>query len=106
MRRRSALVLVWLFLCPIVASVAWNVDERLALVLVATALVGLLALAADRVRTAAGDAASRGDGDGWSLIPNRQYEGRHAESGGIARGEQERALREIEEDAERRDGER
>ncbi|MFC7068872.1 hypothetical protein [Halobaculum lipolyticum] len=105
MRRRSAVVLVWVFLCPIVASVAWNVDRRLALALVATALGGVVALAAGRVRAAVGDAASRGEGDGWSLIPNRQYEGRHAESGGIARGEQERALREIEAEAERRDRE-
>jgi len=31
----------------------------------------------------------------WDAIPRRQYEGRHAESGGIARGEQERALEEL-----------
>jgi len=36
---------------------------------------------------------SRGDdGTVWDAIPERQYGGRHAESGGIARQEQERAL--------------
>jgi hypothetical protein len=41
--------------------------------------------------------ASNGDTDDsvWDAIPDRQYEGRHAESGGIARGEQERALEEL-----------
>jgi hypothetical protein len=33
----------------------------------------------------------------WNAIPSRQYEGRHAESGGIARGEQERALEDVQE---------
>jgi hypothetical protein len=31
----------------------------------------------------------------WNLIPSWQYDGRHAESGGIARGEQEKALRDV-----------
>ncbi|WP_245726677.1 hypothetical protein [Natronorubrum sediminis] len=33
--------------------------------------------------------------DVWNAIPSRQYEGRHVESGGLARGEQERALEDI-----------
>lgn len=47
---------------------------------------------------------SRGDSDGesvWETIPDWQYDGRHVESGGLSRGEQENALREIQERAER-----
>ncbi|QLH84060.1 hypothetical protein [Halosimplex pelagicum] len=43
------------------------------------------------------------DGDGgsvWSAIPDTQYTGRHAESGGIARKEQEDAIRELRESEE------
>jgi hypothetical protein len=45
-----------------------------------------------------GDSGSDDDRDGtvWDVIPSRQYGGRHAESGGIARDEQERAIRDIE----------
>lgn len=32
----------------------------------------------------------------WNVIPRWQYDGRHVESGGIARGEQEKALDDIE----------
>ncbi|MEA1932005.1 MAG: hypothetical protein U9O06_10730 [Euryarchaeota archaeon] len=39
----------------------------------------------------------------WNAIPSWQYDGRHAESGGLARGEQEQALQEIHDDAQRRD---
>jgi hypothetical protein len=40
--------------------------------------------------------ASRdGDDSVWNAIPSRQYAGRHAESGGIARAEQENALEEL-----------
>ncbi|RXK50042.1 hypothetical protein [Halorientalis pallida] len=63
-----------------------------------------------RGRSADGDGAAEADPDGaepaddtgsvWDFIPGRQYSGRHAESGGIARGEQERALRDVERKAE------
>lgn len=51
------------------------------------------------------DAADRGDGDGaesnvWNAIPPWQYNGRHAESGGLTRGEQEQALRDIQRQAD------
>ncbi|MFC7141741.1 hypothetical protein ACFQMA_18130 [Halosimplex aquaticum] len=47
-------------------------------------------------------ARTRGDGNGsvWSAIPDTQYTGRHAESGGIARKEQEDALRELQDERE------
>ena len=40
------------------------------------------------------------DSSVWDAIPSWQYEGRHVESGGLARAEQEQALREIEQTAE------
>ncbi|WP_436924321.1 hypothetical protein [Halosimplex amylolyticum] len=44
------------------------------------------------------------NGDGgssvWSGIPESQYTGRHAESGGIARQEQEDAIRELQDEHE------
>jgi uncharacterized alpha-E superfamily protein len=38
--------------------------------------------------------------DVWEVIPSWQYTGRHVESGGLARDEQEAALADIEEQAE------
>lgn len=38
--------------------------------------------------------------DVWEVIPSWQYTGRHAESGGLARDEQEAALTDIEEQVE------
>ncbi|APX97829.1 hypothetical protein [Natronorubrum daqingense] len=40
------------------------------------------------------------DSDVWNAIPSWQYEGRHVESGGLARGEQERALEDIQRQAD------
>lgn len=37
----------------------------------------------------------------WDAIPDWQYEGRFAEAGGIARGEQERAVSDLQERADR-----
>lgn len=45
-----------------------------------------------------GDADSGGNSV-WNAIPSRQYTGRHVESGGLARDDQEKALAEIEEQA-------
>ncbi|MCW8171891.1 hypothetical protein [Natrialba swarupiae] len=36
----------------------------------------------------------------WNAIPRWQYEGRHVESGGLARGEQEQALADIQRQAD------
>lgn len=43
------------------------------------------------------------DGDVWDAIPGSQYDGRHAESGGLTRGEQEAAIRDVAEQAEELD---
>ena len=45
----------------------------------------------------------RSDGTVWDAIPSWQYTGRHVESGGLTRDEQERALRDVREQAEQRD---
>jgi hypothetical protein len=52
------------------------------------------------------ESADEDTGSVWDCIPGRQYGGRHAESGGITRGEQERAIRDIERKGERIEGER
>ena len=49
--------------------------------------------------------SDEGGGSVWNVIPSRQYDGRHAESGGLARGEQEAAIEEIQQDAAERDPE-
>ncbi|WP_436346456.1 hypothetical protein [Natronorubrum sp. FCH18a] len=41
-----------------------------------------------------------GESDVWDAIPSWQYEGRHVESGGLARGEQEQALQDIQQRAD------
>jgi hypothetical protein len=58
-----------------------------------------------RVRRRGADAED-GGGAVWEAIPSWQYDGRHVESGGLARGEQEAALAEVEEQAARRERER
>jgi hypothetical protein len=63
------------------------------------------------VALAVGGAVRRdvGDADGggesvWELVPAWQYTGRHVESGGLARDEQEAALADVEEQARARRG--
>lgn len=53
-----------------------------------------------RLRDLAASLFGRDDGTVWNAIPGRQYDGRHAESGGIARGEQEAAIDAVQEQAE------
>ncbi|WP_226482060.1 hypothetical protein [Natrinema amylolyticum] len=60
-----------------------------------------LAIGLEWRRAATDDPSSADESDDedrsnvWDAIPPWQYGGRHVESGGIARGEQERALRDI-----------
>lgn len=62
-------------------------------------LVGVCAVALYR-RVAGGDEREEGDASTvWDAIPSWQYDGRHVESGGLARDEQEQALDEIRETA-------
>ncbi|WP_323676812.1 hypothetical protein [Halorubellus sp. PRR65] len=41
--------------------------------------------------------------DVWDAIPGSQYAGRHAESGGLTRGEQEAAIADVQKQAEELD---
>ncbi|MFC6785767.1 hypothetical protein ACFQFH_07610 [Halobaculum halobium] len=112
MRRAAALVLASLLIGPAVAAVLWNVDERIGIALAGATIALVLALLIARLRAAlsdraggsggeGGDSGDGGEGDGWSLVPAWQYEGRFAEAGGIAKSEQEQALREVDKQAER-----
>ncbi|UPV73763.1 hypothetical protein M0R89_14600 [Halorussus limi] len=49
------------------------------------------------------DSSDGDDGTVWDAIPSRQYGGRHAESGGVTREQQERALGEVQRRAEELD---
>ncbi|MFC6904025.1 hypothetical protein [Halalkalicoccus tibetensis] len=44
--------------------------------------------------------ADGSDGSVWNAIPDRQYGGRHVESGGLTREEQERSIEEVQRQAE------
>ncbi|WP_415382030.1 hypothetical protein [Halosimplex sp. TS25] len=63
--------------------------------LAAAVLLYLAICAVLFTRTRGGDGGSV-----WSAIPDSQYTGRHAESGGIARKEQEDAIRELQDERE------
>jgi len=84
-----------LLLAPVIAAPASLLPPLAA----ALAVVGLSVLL--YVRVVGSD--DEGGGSVWNAIPSRQYEGRHVESGGLARGEQEAAIEEIQQDAADRD---
>jgi len=67
-------------------------------VVVVLAVVAFVAVVVARRRRA----ATRASGSVWEFVPSWQYGGRHVESGGLTRDEQERALREIDEQAAQR----
>jgi cytochrome c biogenesis protein ResB len=70
--------------------------------LAAVAVLVVIALVAAAVARRRRD-EDDGSASVWAFIPSWQYGGRHVESGGLARGEQERALGEIREQAAKRD---
>jgi len=86
---------VVLLLAPVIAAPASLLPPLVAVL----AVVGLLILLYVRLL----NSDDEGGGSVWNAIPSRQYDGRHAESGGLARGEQEQALEEIQQDAADRD---
>jgi len=69
-------------------SVGWLVEIGVSALVCAAGAAALVAWASGRDT----------DDSVWDAIPRWQYDGRHAESGGIARGEQEKALRELEDE--------
>lgn len=89
-------VLAWLyFISPLV-------ELGLPLALAGLLVVVVVSWAIRRQR-----ARSNADGNGhaatvWDAIPSWQYEGRHVESGGLTRDEQEQALQDVQDEAEKR----
>jgi len=99
---QAAAIVVLVLLCSsLLVSVLSIVDPVVAAGAVAGPTVLALALLERLAATdgsTADHAAEDDEGDDssvWNAIPSDQYDGRHAESGGLARGEQERALREF-----------
>ncbi|PCR92257.1 hypothetical protein [Natrinema ejinorense] len=102
--RRLAVPLVFGLLCsPLVVGLSVVVGPTTAAGTL-VALIGLVAFLSWRRPT---QTTSRTESETedepstvWNAIPSWQYEGRHVEAGGIARGEQERALQDIQQQAE------
>ena len=92
-RWKLGLVLLTLFL--LVSSVGGVLFERVGTV-IAIALGLTLVVLFLRNRPGVDDGESH---DVWDAIPAWQYTGRHVESGGLARDEQERAVAEVERQA-------
>jgi hypothetical protein len=93
----AAAVLVFPALATVGGRQAWWVLLGL--------FVGITVLVAGGVMYRQRSDASESDGDSvWNAIPGWQYDGRHVESGGLTRGEQEQALQEIQQRAESESG--
>lgn len=70
--------------------------------ILALAAVFFLVVVVSGARSQQSEEASDRDADQdvWRMIPDWQYTGRHVESGGLSRDDQERALADIQERAE------
>ncbi|AUV80288.1 hypothetical protein C2R22_00265 [Salinigranum rubrum] len=99
-----------LLLAPAVVGVAALLDVALvrvgyASVWLGVALCAVLVMLGVVIRRDArreGDDSDRAESV-WEFIPSWQYTGRHVESGGLARGEQEAALADVDEQAKQRE---
>lgn len=80
----------WLAVTDTLTAAGWPALLVAVVVAVVVAVTAGLKLAED---------APEQEGGVWEHIPSRQYDGRHVESGGLSRGEQEEAIDEIEEQA-------
>ena len=92
------MVLLVLFLL-VGGSLAWLTAISYGTLLVVLGGVIICGLVVAQLRSTDTDGGSHSV---WNAIPSHQYDGRHAESGGLTRGEQEQALQEIQETAEQR----
>ena len=96
---RPALVVLSLFLL-VGGSLWWLLAVSYGQLLFALVVLAVTVLVFVRLD---GDEHTGGETESsWNAIPNWQYNGRHAESGGLTRGDQEQALEEIHEDATER----
>ncbi len=90
---RGLAATVALMLVLLISGSVWNVSTRaLGAGLAVLAIIGGWAWL---------QASEESDSDGqvWDAIPGWQYDGRHVESGGITRGEQEDAIESVQEKA-------
>lgn len=95
---RPAMVLLVLFLL-IGSSLVWVTAISYGNIFVVGSVAAVSWAIVSRLR---GDETADTDDSVWNAIPSWQYDGRHVESGGLARGEQEQALEEINDEAEQR----
>lgn len=87
-------VLAWLFLVSPLVELGLPLALAGLLVVGVASWVGLR----HRARSNADDDAHAGAV--WDAIPSWQYDGRHVESGGLTRDEQEQALQDVQDEAE------
>ena len=97
-KRVVAATLVTLFFASAFVAVA-SEGREIYVVLAAVALFLALVLIA-------ASGKNEEDGDAWDAVPEHDYTGSHAELGGLTRDEQEKAVREVQEEAERRQNDR
>ena len=96
---RPTLVVLTLYLL-VGGSLWWLLAVSYGQLLFALAVLAVTVLVFVRL---GGDENTGGETESsWNAIPDWQYDGRHAESGGLTRGEQEQALQEIHDDATER----
>jgi hypothetical protein len=88
-------VFVVLFLYPVASAVPNRTLAIGALGLLFVAVLGLVLKALH--------SSEEQSGSTWDMIPRWQYDGRHVEMGGATRTEQERAIQEIQEEAQERE---
>ncbi|MFC7042276.1 hypothetical protein [Halonotius sp. GCM10025705] len=95
---RLGVIIVAVLLCGGLPAALWASGGWQGLALVAVGVTGWLGVR--RLQSSPADETTDSSASAvWKLIPSRQYGGRHADSGGLARGEQEAALDEINQQA-------
>jgi hypothetical protein len=105
-RSFAAALAALLLLAPLVVGVAALVDLALGRVGFAPVWLGVATCAVVVTLVAVARRGLRDDGDSesvWAFVPSWQYTGRHVESGGLTRDEQEAALADVDEQANQRD---
>mgnify|MGYP006896952111 CR=1 FL=1 len=96
---RPALVVLSIYLL-VGGSLWWLLAVSYGRLLFALVVLTVSVLVFARLSTdKGGDGATESS---WNAIPSWQYDGRHAESGGLSRGDQEQALQEIHDEADKR----
>ena len=98
MNRVAAFAALSVAVLALAAPLAALLSTGSAVGFVSVLALALVAAVVARRRWSETDAS----GSVWEFVPSWQYGGRHVESGGLTRDEQEQALREIREQAEQR----